>query len=277
MRRSRFDRETSGDPMKSFTAGSLAMSACICFAAPAQDSAPPTAPAIIPISSKLDIDPTEKLAITGWWSNGKQVFVIEKNGAFVMWDQPNRFRKPSRSGRWDRQNYRTFFLEPYVLDQHENDAPKRIRAAMRRTDGVVMVDLPESLGFVRTVTPPPAPEDAYCGTWSGPGGVLDLSADGSYIMLATPSTGTSSAPVRRVAQRGTWSFDAKYIQLQAESGAGSTTACAPMDSKDPYSDAITSPLGELRRTKPKPAGALSPVSPAPTAPPAPNSPATPTP
>lgn len=120
------------------TAGVTAL--CIHIAAIAQDQKP-SAPAIIPANSKLDIDPTETISIIGWWTNGEEIMLIKQDGAFNWWGQPNRFRPPSKIGRWDRQNYRTFWLEPYVDRKNPGVMPPRIRAPMRRTDGKILLML----------------------------------------------------------------------------------------------------------------------------------------
>ncbi len=226
------------------------------------DSAPAQAPAIIPSNSKLDIDPTERVEIKGWWSNGKEIFLVKSDGAFVWWNQPNRFRAASMSGRWDRQNYRTFWLEPYALGPTDRETPKRLRVALRRTDGKIFADVETHLDFMLTEDPPLAPEDSYVGRWLGPGGALDLNTDGSYDLRA--SAQATQTPVTRSAHSGTWTYDGKYVLLRATGSVGDPELCTVVDrpapdakgsaTKTPTIEALTTPIGELQKLPdPKPA------------------------
>ena len=245
---------------------------CVHTAAIAQNQKP-SAPAIIPASSKLDIDPTETISIIGWWTNGEEIMLIKKDGAFNWWGQPNRFRPPSKIGRWDRQNYRTFWLEPYVDRKNPGVMPPRIRAPMRRTNGKIFVDAGLALNMLHVDEAPAAPEDLYVGKWSGPGGSLLLAADGRYDLDASPASSSASATndpalLSRSSHKGTWSFDGQYIRLLSDGSAQNPVICAVVDrpdrsgkndskddpgskkSSDPMNEALTTPLGELRRITP---------------------------
>ncbi len=232
-----------------------------------QDDAPPTqAPAIIPSNSKLDIDPTERIEIKGWWSNGKEIFLVKSDGAFIWWNQPNRFRAPSMSGRWDRQNYRTFWLEPYAIGPTDHETPKRLRVALRRTDGKIFADVGTHLAFALSESPPAAPEDTYVGRWVGPGGAIDLNADGTYDLRT--SAQAAQAPVTRAAHSGTWTYDGKCVQLRAKGNEGDPLLCTVVDrpapdakgsaTKTPTIEALTTPIGELQKL-PDPKGAATPA------------------
>ncbi len=244
--------------------GLVACSLLVAAAASAQQPPPTRAPDIVPADSTLDIDPTERIDISGWWQSAKEIVWIKPDGAFVRWSQPNRFRAPSQSGRWDRQNYRTFWLEPYPTKRSDLEAPKRVRAALRRTDGKLFFDLSTSTGFARCDAPPKAPEDQFVGRWLGPGGLLTLAADGTYAVNA--NTNASGAPVVRAAHSGRWSFDGRSLILLPTGTEDEPVICTPADG-----DRIVGPLGELKRLpEPKsvPAtGATSPpAAPAPSAP-----------
>lgn len=251
---------------------------------PAPCDPPASAPAIIPASSKLDIDPTETIPIFGWWSNGKELLLILENGAFRFWDQPNRFFAPTKSGRWDRQNYRTFWIEPYVDKKNPGVMPARIRCAMRRSDGVVFADVGSALGMRQMNEAPTAPEDLYVGRWSGPGGSLTLSADGKYELLSSPSSTNDPALVSRASHSGTWTFDGQYIRLISNRSTQNPIICAVVDrpstndvanksnlsttdqrakKSNPANEALTTPIGELRRMVPvTPSAPIVPAAPA---------------
>ena len=263
------------------TAGVTAL--CIHTAAIAQDQKP-SAPAIIPANSKLDIDPTETISIIGWWTNGEEIMLIKQDGAFNWWGQPNRFRPPSKIGRWDRQNYRTIWLEPYVDRKNPGAMPPRIRAPMRRTDGKIFIDAGLALNMLHVDVAPVAPEDLYVGKWSGPGGSLSLAANGRYELQATSVSTNGPELLSRASHNGTWSFDGQYIRLLSDGSAQNPVICAVVDrpdrsgsknsgpdggsdagskkSSDPMNEALTTPLGELRRITPIP-----PITPAASSPP----------
>ncbi len=215
----------------------------------AQQSAPP----IIPKGAKLDIDPTEQIDVSGWWSNGSVLLSVRGDGSFLMWDQPNRYREPTKRGRWHRQNYRTFWIEPYFDPKTPGNAPPRTRCALRRTEGVLLLDVGDAAGLAQSTTPPLAPEDAHVGRWNGPGGTLDLRADGSYSLTAAPPPNSSAQPS---VVSGRWTFDGKVIQLFRGEERDAPLRCLPVQrpsapnadgSKSTETVALTTPIGELRR------------------------------
>ena len=244
---------------------------------------PASAPAIIPAGSKLDIDPTEKIKIFGWWSNEKSLLLIQENGAFRFWDQPNRFLAPAKSGRWDRQNYQTFWIEPYIDKKNPGIMPARIRCAMRRIDGVLFADVGSALNMRHLTEAPPAPEDPYVGRWSGPGGSLTLAADGRYELLSSPSSTNDPALVSRSSHSGSWTFDGQYIRLLSDRSTQNPIICAVVDrpsandvanksnsssttqgenkKSDSSNEALTTPIGELRRVVVAPVMPVMPLNP----------------
>lgn len=233
----------------------------------AQTSAPP----ILPDHPKLDIDPTEHIAITGWWVNGKEILFVREDGAFTWWDQPNRFRPPTRTGRWDRQNYRTFWLEPYIDQKDPQRKPPRIRGAMRRADGVVFVTFSSYEPFHQCDAAPPAPEDSYVGRWTGPGGSLTLGHDATYTLVSNVAKLDDAPAVSRSGHSGRWTFDGKYIILRADGTTRDPVICTVVDrpsdevTKEKTTvEALTTPVGELRRIKPATPPAATPPKVVPT-------------
>ncbi|MSR29087.1 MAG: hypothetical protein EXS03_05865 [Phycisphaerales bacterium] len=258
-------------------------------AALAQSDRPAHAPAIVPSVPTLDLDPTQRIDIQGWWSNGTEIILVQSDGAFLWWRQNNRFRPPTLAGRWDRQNYRTFWLEPYATGPSDQEAPKRLRAAMHRTDGTIFVDIGDHLGFHHSDTPPAAPEDAYVGRWLGPGGAIDLNADGSYDLRASAQAVT--APVTRAGHSGSWTYDGTFVVLRPTGSESDPVICTVVDRPEldpsgkpvptkgsatklpPSIEALTTPIGELRRLAPAPPTPKSPPAPlTPAVAPAPSSP-----
>ncbi len=229
------------------------------FAA-AQQSAPP----ILPDHPKLDIDPTESLSITGWWVNGTELLLVREDGSFSWWDQPNRFRAPTSTGRWDRQNYRTFWLEPYFDRVNPHTKPPRIRGAMRRMDGVVTVTFGSYAPLRQSPAAPAAPEDVYVGAWSGPGGSLTLLADATYRLTTTSGAVGDTTPVSRSGHSGTWSYDGKFIVLRSIVTPKEPVVCSVVDRPaDGTADStrlvevLTTPIGELRRVAGSPVKAAN--------------------
>ncbi len=254
----------------------LALSPIALFAQQSPTATPNTTPNPIPEPGptraipwsprEMDIDPTEKIDINGWWTNGKELLRVQPDGAFQWWDQPNRFRPPSKIGRWDRQNYRTFWLEPYVDKRNPGVMPPRIRAPMRRTDGKLMIDVGSALSLVLVKDAPGAPEDLYVGRWSGPGGSLTLSAQGRYELQASAGSSADDALVSRTSHAGTWTFDGQYIMLFSSGSAQNPIICTVVDrtksatngattraQDSKHFEALTTPIGELKRIEtPKP-------------------------
>lgn len=228
---------------------------------------PDTAPAIIPKGAKLDIDPTEQIDITGWWSNGTVLLHVAADGAFVKWNQPNRYRDPAQRGRWHRQTYRTFWIEPYFNPKTAGTAPPRIRCALRRTGGVLLLDVGSALGLAQSATPPRAPEDAHVGRWSGPGGTLDLANDGSWTMTSAPPPNSAAQPS---VHSGRWTYDGTVILLFRGEDRDAPLRCVPVVRPgSPAADgtattqvvALTTPAGELRRLPaPPPAAVKAPAA-----------------
>jgi len=243
-------------PFAILLAVAVALAAAVSGHASTQQSAPP----IIPKGAKLDIDPTEQIDFTGWWSNGSVLLQVRSDGSFLLWDQPNRYREPTKRGRWHRQNYRTFWIEPYFDPKTPGNAPPRTRCALRRTDGVLLLDMGDAIGLAQSATPPVAPEDAHVGKWNGPGGTLDLRSDGSYALTAAPLPNSAAQPS---VLSGRWTFDGKVIQLFRGEERDAPLRCVPVTRPTrPSADgsvssetvALTTPIGELRRlpTRPTP-------------------------
>ena len=234
-----------------------------CSAVLAATTPPISAPIFFPASGTSDLDPTEIVEITGWWTNEREVLYMRDDGAFYFWDQPNRFRAVSKSGRWDHQNYRTFWLEPYFDPKTPGRSPPRVRAAMRRVEGVLMASLEIAKDLRRVESAPTAPEDSYVGRWIGPGGSLQLDGDGTYELHAAANTDPDAPLISRSGHRGTWSCNEQYIFLSTAGPSSERVICTIVDRSDPAPpnspepaktfEALTTPIGELRPAPKDPA------------------------
>lgn len=176
-------------------AASVAAIAVACIAPSlAADEAP--APPPVP---KLDIDPTEQIDVRGWWSNGSELLLIQPDGGYRLWRTVNRYLPPNDIGRWDRQTYRTLWLETYRGDAHSRD-----RAHLRREDGVLLLSLRDLEPMKPLARPPRTREDTLLGTWSGPPGSLSLRDDGTYAFTVARTGPQDRQPLRMGSHSGTW-------------------------------------------------------------------------
>ena len=179
---------------RAFAPIALALAALVGPRASAQSDAPPPPP--IPA---LDIDPTEQIDFKGWWSNGRELLLIQADGAYKLWKGTNRYLAPDDIGRWDRQTYRTFWLETYRGDAHSRD-----RAHLRRDDGILLMSLRDLQPMKQLARPPHTREDTLVGAWSGPPGTLTLRDDGTYSFSVSKAGPKDRQPARLGSHTGTW-------------------------------------------------------------------------
>ena len=176
----------------------LAMHAAASVGASAPSWAQSDAPAPPPIPA-LDIDPTEKIDVTGWWSNGRELLLIQADGGYKLWKGTNRFLAPDDIGRWDRQTYRTLWLETYRGQKHSRD-----RAHLRREQGTLLLSVRDLQPMQQLARPPHTREDTLIGAWSGPPGTLTLRDDGTYSFSVAKSGPKDRQPARIGSHTGTW-------------------------------------------------------------------------
>lgn len=161
-------------------------------------SAQSDAPAPPPIPA-LDIDPTEQIDVRGWWSNGHELLLIQGDGSYKLWKGTNRFLAPDDIGRWDRQTYRTLWLETYRGQKHSRD-----RVQLRREAGTLLMSLRDLAPMQQLTRPPHTREDSLIGAWSGPPGTLTLRDDGTYAFAVAKSGPKDRQPARLGSHTGTW-------------------------------------------------------------------------
>ncbi len=181
---------------------SLALAVAVHAAAVVGSSAPSWAQSDAPVPPPipaLDIDPTEQIDVKGWWSNGRELLLIQADGAYKLWKGTNRFLAPDDIGRWDRQTYRTLWLETYRGEKHSRD-----RAHLRREDGILLMSLRDLQPMQQLQRPPHTREDTLVGPWSGPPGTLTLRDDGTYSFSVAKSGPKDRQPARLGSHTGTW-------------------------------------------------------------------------
>jgi len=231
----------------------LAMVALVGPSAAAQSEAPPPPP--IPA---LDIDPTEQIDVKGWWSNGRELLLIQPDGGYRFWKGTNRFLAPDDVGRWDRQTYRTLWLETYRGQKHSRD-----RAHLRREDGLLLLTLRDLQPMKPMVRPPHTREDTIVGIWSGPPGSLHLREDGTYSLEVQRADAKDRQPVRLGSHSGTWLIRDNSVVLSQGAHAQPVMAGLVVPEQDPpqpptlpapEGTRIVLPGGELKREPPRPAG-----------------------
>ncbi len=180
----------------------LALAVAVHAAAFVGSSAPSWAQSDAPVPPpipSLDIDPTEKIDATGWWSNGRELLLIQSDGSYRLWKGTNRFLAADDIGRWDRQTYRTLWLETYRGQKHSRD-----RAHLRREDGILLMSLRDLQPMRQLARPPHTREDTLVGAWSGPPGTLTLRDDGTYSFSVSRSGPKDRQPARIGSHTGTW-------------------------------------------------------------------------
>jgi hypothetical protein len=236
--------------MAALAAGSMAPA--VPAAAQSEAPKPPPIPA-------LDIDPTEQIDVRGWWSNGTELLLIQADGGYRLWKGISRYRAPDDIGRWDRQTYRTLWLETYRGAVHTRD-----RAHLRREDGILLLTLRDLQPMKPLARPPHTREDTIVGTWSGPPGTLQLRDDGTYSFSVSKGDPKDRQPARLGSHTGTWLLkDGNVVLSQGERVQPVLAALVVPDQDPPQPPTLPAPDGarivlpggELKRDPPRPSGA----------------------
>jgi hypothetical protein len=208
-----------------------------------------------PVSIPLEVDPTEKIELARWWSNGTQLLRLDQTGHYALYQNNNRYRQPLEIGRWRRGNYATVWLDPYV---NRGPSPPSSRGELRRVGRQLTLDIPASGprgavdGLMQLERAPIVVEDRMLGEWSGEGGTLLLSADGRYRYSAPFGSGMDMGRV--AGHDGRWVVENEQVVLLPDYG-GTIAASLILEQDVPLR--VTMPDGELRPTRPM-AGATVP-------------------
>ena len=232
--------------------------ALVCAASGARPaSAQSNAPTPPPIPD-LDIDPTEQIDVKGWWSNGRELLLIQADGGYRLWKGTNRFLAPDDIGRWDRQTYRTLWLETYRGQKHSRD-----RAHLRRESGTLLLTVRDLQPMQQLQRPPHTREDTMVGSWSGPPGTLQLRGDGTYTFAASKADPKDRQPIRLGSHSGTWLVRDDTLVLSQGERTKPVVAPIVLPVPVPSVPAAASSSGAARTvpptTAPSPSGAAPPA------------------
>jgi hypothetical protein len=192
----------------------------------------------------LEIDPTERIELAQWWSNGAQLLRLDQAGSYSLYPDNNRYHEPLEVGRWRRGNYVTVWLDPYVTTGRPRPSS---RGELRRVDGRLTLDIPASGPrgsidqLIELQRPPTVVEDRMIGEWSGEGGTLLLAADGRYRYSAPFGAGENLGRV--AGHDGHWTIESGQVIFQPDYG-GAIVAELTMQNEAPLR--LRMPSGELR-------------------------------
>lgn len=198
----------------------------------------------------LEIDPTERIELAQWWSNGAQLLRLDQSGSYDLYPDINRYHEAIEVGRWRRGNYVTVWLDPYVPAGRPRPSS---RGELRRVDGRLTLDIPASgprgpiVALTELQRPPMVVEDRMIGEWSGEGGTLLLAADGRYRYSAPYGAGENMGQV--AGHDGYWTIQENQLVFRPDYG-GAIVAELTMQNEAPLR--VRMPAGELR-----PSGAIT--------------------
>lgn len=164
------------------------------------------------IAPPLEHDPTERVDLTRWWSNGTHLLRLDDNAAYSLYQGANRYARPIERGRWSKQSYALLWLEPYNTIRVE---PRRV--SIDKVDGKLALLLPGAKMqpmFALPGGPPPVLEDRLIGLWDGALGTLELRSNLRYSL--TPSDMTEDVDRRRAYRKGAWRVADNTLILQSD-------------------------------------------------------------
>jgi len=193
--------------------------------APTQpDAVPAPTPAVLGphMTASVNLDPERPAPIVGWWSNGTQLLDVAPGGAYRLFASQSRYLKPIEVGRWHRQNYAAFWLDPYSARKEQ-----RTRVALSKIDDALVVTVRNFEPMTRSDAPPVAEEDFVIGLWLGAGGSLDLQPTMRYHFVA-PQRPSEGRPVVIASHRGTWHLEGGRVELIPDSPSVATVLFEPI-------------------------------------------------
>ncbi len=157
----------------------------------------------------LELDPTEKFSVEGWWSNGSILLLLQDDASYTLWNGTDRYHRPDEVGRWNRDNYFEMWLEPYHVRKVE-----RRRIEIRKVSGLIALVPPGQAPMMWSEIPPQAPEDSLFGNWEANGSTLRLFNSMRYEFISPPAGG---APVAVTRHQGRWSLEGSSLTIEPES------------------------------------------------------------
>ncbi len=191
-------------------------------------------------NTPLPVDPSDKIVIGPWWSDGTHLLNLRDDGGYTIYDHNNRYSKPIDRGRWGRQNYATLWLEPYTGLQAQ-----RIRVQVVKAENRFGLNVPKYQTMFALATPPAVLEDQLVGDWQGEVGVLTLKANLTYVFApASGATAADGKPV--VGHNGKWKLSGERITLNPTTPSVSPQSLAVK----PVETAATDAAGAATPTAP---------------------------
>jgi hypothetical protein len=173
-----------------------------CAATPDAEEAPPPPP-----PQPLELDPTDEIDLSQWWSNGRELLQLAPDGRYALHPSQNRHRQPADRGRWMRDSYAVLWLEPYGTRQ-----PLRRRVAIVRRQGELTLEVDRLDPMVAIDRPPWVQEDDLFGRWESTIGVLHLDLDMRYFFAPSPMV--LERPWLPVGHSGRWRVAGQAVLLE---------------------------------------------------------------
>lgn len=168
-----------------------------------------TPPSSTPRPRGLDIDPSERPEVTGWWWDEHGLLQIKDDRTYARWKGFNRHRAPAETGNYDRSSYNIFWLDP-------TDAPaqNRLRVQIRRLNSQLRLDLGAGQDPMRSLPSPPITlEDRLVGVWLAPHRELALMDDGTFRSQPLSSDPAADAPAVVSSISGSWGIRGNELIL----------------------------------------------------------------
>jgi hypothetical protein len=180
-----------------------------CLAAGCKSEAQLAEEATWRMDTPLPHDPMDRDVLGAWWSNGDELLNLRADGAYVLYDNNNRYGRPLERGRWGQRSYAVLTLEPYTRLERE---PTRV--SITKMNGALTLLVPQ-MQPMRALTggPPTTREDELIGQWQGTIGLLQLNADLTYAFVPAPGAAPAGGAPVIAGHNGRWSLEGDRIGL----------------------------------------------------------------
>ena len=160
------------------------------------------------IATPLDPDPTDRIELAEWWTNGRQMIQLKEVGTYARFNSTNRYREPAEHGKWWQQSYAVLWLEPY----RERREVRRV--GITKINGKLALTVGKLEPMHPLEGPPPVPEDGLVGRWQGRFGTLRLGADRRYAF--SPPAPLPDRPASLAGHTGIWRLIDGTVLLQPD-------------------------------------------------------------
>ena len=161
------------------------------------------------IHTPLEPDPTDRIELAEWWTNGRQMIQLEDAGTYWRFNSTNRYREPAEHGKWWQQSYAVLWLEPYRERRREAQ-----RVGITKIDGKLALKVGKLEPMLPLEGPPAVPEDRLIGRWQGRFGTLRLGPDRRYAF--SPPAPLPDRPATIAGHTGIWRLADETVHLQSD-------------------------------------------------------------